>query len=141
MYQYKIKEIIKIVDGDTIDVNIDLGFDVTVKQRVRLDGIDTPESITSNLLEKQMGLESKRYLENWLSDKKDLIISTSKDDKYGRILARISDNTSSICINDEMIKLGYAWSYDGGTKKKDLQELITKKAQAKNPQPLDTKLA
>lgn len=141
MYQYKIKEIIKIVDGDTIDVNIDLGFDVTVKQRVRLDGIDTPESITSNLLEKQMGLESKKYLENWLSDKKDLIINTSKDDKYGRILARISDNTSSTCINDEMIKLGYAWSYDGGTKKKDLQELITKRAQIKNPQALDAKLA
>ena len=88
-----------------------------------------------------MGLESKKYLENWFSNKKDLIISTSKDDKYGIILARISDNTSLTCINDEMIKFGYAWSYDGGTKKKDLQELITKRAQVQNPQALDAKLA
>jgi micrococcal nuclease len=127
MYQYKIKEIIKVVDGDTIDVTIDLGFNVTVKQRVRLDGIDTPEHINSNLEEKKLALESKEYLENWLKNQKDLIINTTKDDKYGRILAKISTHDNSSCINEEMIKLGYAWSYDGGTKKKDLQELINKR--------------
>ena len=62
MYEYKIKEVVKIVDGDTIDVNIDLGFNLTKKERVRVAGIDTPESRTSNAEEKIFGLEAKEHL-------------------------------------------------------------------------------
>lgn len=130
MYQYKIKEILKVVDGDTVDITIDLGFDVTVKQRVRLDGIDAPEHISSNPEEKKLASESKEYLENWLKNQKDLIISTTKDDKYGRILAKISTSDNKICINEEMIRLGYAWTYDGGTKTKNFQELMIKRSKA-----------
>lgn len=128
MYEYKIKEVIKIVDGDTIDVLIDLGFDITIKQRVRLYGIDAPESITSDAKEKKLGIESKEYLKKWLLDKKNLIVKTIKDDKYGRILAKItSQDQDNSCINDEMIKYGYAWLYNGDTKSKDFDALIRKR--------------
>ena len=59
MYEYKVKEVVKVVDGDTIDVVIDLGFDLSKKERVRLAGIDTPESRTRDLDEKKLGLEAK----------------------------------------------------------------------------------
>ena len=68
MYEYKIKEVIKVVDGDTIDILIDLGFDLTKKERVRLAGIDTPECRTKNLEEKELGLEAKEFLKRRLSD-------------------------------------------------------------------------
>lgn len=124
MYEYSIKEIIKIVDGDTLDVLIDLGFGVTIKQRVRLYGIDAPESITSDGKEKKIGLESKEYLRNWLSEKEDLIIKTLKDDKYGRILAKITSRDNNSCVNDDMIKYGYAWLYKDKSEKKDFDHLI-----------------
>ena len=124
MYEYKIKELLKVVDGDTIDVLIDLGFNITIKQRVRLVGIDAPESMSSDQTEKKFGLESKKYLVDWLADKKDLIVRTTKDDKYGRILAKVISHTSMICVNDDMIKFGYAWKYDGGTKNKNFDSLI-----------------
>lgn len=124
MYEYKVKEILKVVDGDTVDVLIDLGFNIILKQRVRLDGIDSPESINSDQVEKKIGLESKKYLTDWLLNKKDLIIKTTKDDKYGRILARILSHDSKICANDDMIKYGYAWKYEGGTKNKDFDSLL-----------------
>ena len=59
MYEYRVKKLIKVVDGDTIDVEIDLGFDISITQRVRLAGIDTPESRTRDLAEKELGLEVK----------------------------------------------------------------------------------
>jgi len=59
MYQYKIKQIVKVIDGDTVDVDIDLGFNLTIRQRVRLKGINAPESRTTNEKEKKLGLESK----------------------------------------------------------------------------------
>ena len=68
MYEYAIKEVLRVVDGDTIDVVIDLGFDLTKKERIRLAGIDTPESRTRNLEEKKMGLEAKEYLQNKLDN-------------------------------------------------------------------------
>ena len=70
MHEYQIKEVIKVVDGDTIDIVIDLGFSIFTKQRIRLAGIDTPESITKDIIEKQFGLEAKETLTKWLGIRK-----------------------------------------------------------------------
>ena len=64
MYEYRVKKVLRVVDGDTIDVDIDLGFNVSYTQRVRLAGIDTPESRTTDLKEKALGLEVKEYLKH-----------------------------------------------------------------------------
>tara|TARA_R100001224_G_C3917307_1_gene114042 strand:- start:79 stop:471 length:393 start_codon:yes stop_codon:yes gene_type:complete len=122
MYEYAIKEIVKIIDGDTIDIIIDLGFSLTKKERVRLAGIDTPECRTRDLEEKTFGLEAKEYLAMRLDASKNLIVKTEKDGKYGRMLGWIHDEDR--CINNDMILLGYAWAYDGGSKQKSLQSLI-----------------
>jgi len=121
MYEYAIKEVLKVVDGDTIDVLIDLGFDLTKKERIRLAGIDTPESRTRNLEEKKMGLEAKEYLQNKLDNCKNLRVKTEKDGKYGRMLGWLHGNDED--INRIMVTEGYAWEYDGGTKEKSLEAL------------------
>jgi micrococcal nuclease len=121
MYEYAIKEVVKVVDGDTIDVLIDLGFNLTKKERIRLAGIDTPESRTRNLEEKKMGLEAKEYLQNKLDNCKNLRVKTEKDGKYGRMLGWIHGNDEN--INNIMVTEGYAWEYDGGTKEKSLEAL------------------
>jgi len=79
MYEYKCKEIKRVVDGDTVDVILDLGFNVLHSVRVRLVGIDTPESRTRDLDEKARGKLAKKFLENWLSqeqvkEKKKIVI-------------------------------------------------------------------
>ena len=89
MYEYYVREVKNIVDGDTIDVVIDLGFNVLFEQRVRLAGIDTPESRTSDKAEKALGLEAKEYLKKHIKAAKNIVIRTEKMDsseKYGRIL-------------------------------------------------------
>ena len=121
MYEYAIKEVVRVVDGDTIDIIIDLGFNLTKKERVRLAGIDAPESRTTDLEEKKMGLESKEFLTRRLNDCVNLKVKTEKDGKYGRMLGWIHCGETN--INEEMIYRGYAWKYDGGTKQKDLEEL------------------
>jgi len=128
MYTYSIKEISKVVDGDTVDVTIDLGFDLTKKERVRLAGIDTPESRTKDLAEKHMGLEAKAYLTELLVAADDLIVKTEKDGKFGRMLGWFYNNKFSVfSINEQLIDEGYAWKYDGGSKEKDLQQLIDRR--------------
>jgi len=123
MYEYKIASVEKVVDGDTVDCTLDLGFGMFCKQRIRLYGIDAPETHSKNLKEKSMGKESKEFLESWLEkNKNNLVIKTFKDDKYGRLLGVIRESTGEV-INDRMVKLGYAWSYDGGTKVKELSQL------------------
>jgi micrococcal nuclease len=131
MYEYHIKKVLKIVDGDTIDVEIDLGFSVSFTQRVRLAGIDTPESRTTDLKEKALGLEVKEYLKNLLDGAEDIVIQTEKPDsseKYGRILGWLFINDDDTSLNEKMINDGYAWEYDGGTKKKDFESLLAKRA-------------
>ena len=131
MYEYRVKKVLKIVDGDTIDVDIDLGFNVSYTQRVRLAGIDTPESRTTDLKEKALGLEVKEYLKHLLEDAEDIIIQTEKPDsseKYGRILGWLFINDEEISVNEKMINDGYAWEYDGGTKQKDFDALLAKRA-------------
>ena len=129
-YIYRIKSITKVVDGDTIDANIDLGFDISLTKRIRLAGIDTPESRTRDLEEKKLGLETKEWLKNRLQFAKDIIIKTELPDsteKYGRILGHLFINGEETSLNNQMITEGYAWEYDGGTKKKDFSVLTSKR--------------
>jgi micrococcal nuclease len=126
MYEYYVRKVENVVDGDTIDVLIDLGFDILFQSRVRLAGIDTPESRTKDLKEKALGLESKEYLKKYLKDAKSVVIKTEKMDsseKYGRILGWLYVNDDTESINDKMINDGYAWGYMGDTKIKDFDAL------------------
>jgi len=130
MYEYRVKKVNKIVDGDTIDVDIDLGFAVSFTQRVRLAGIDTPESRTTDLKEKALGLEVKEKIKKELAAAKDVVIKTEKPDsseKYGRILGWIFLDGNTVSLNQQLIDQGYAWTYGGGTKIKDFNELVAKR--------------
>jgi len=129
-YVYRIRSIAKVVDGDTIDADIDLGFDISLTKRIRLAGIDTPESRTTDAREKNLGLESKEWLKKRLEFAKDIIIRTEKPDsteKYGRIIGHLFINDEETSLNNQMITEGYAWTYDGGTKKKDFDELLSRR--------------
>lgn len=135
MYIYRVKKLIAVVDGDTIDVDIDLGFNVSYSQRVRLAGIDTPESRTKDKFEKSLGLESKEFLKNKLKDAEGIVIKTEKPDsseKYGRILGWLHVDGDTVSVNDHMIEQGYAWPYMGETKVKDFAALAQQKEKAKN---------
>jgi micrococcal nuclease len=130
MYEYRVKQVLKVVDGDTIDVIIDLGFDVSFTSRVRLAGIDTPESRTTDAREKILGQEVKDYLKKALDGATDIVIRTEKVDsseKYGRILGWLFINRETDSLNLQLVNKGYAWAYDGGTKKKDFEELLRKR--------------
>ena len=125
-YIYRIKSVLKVVDGDTIDAAIDLGFDIALEKRIRLSGVDTPESRTTNLKEKAMGLESKEWLKKKLEGAKDIIIKTELPDsteKYGRIIGHLFINGQETSLNNQMITEGYALAYDGGTKDKNFDVL------------------
>jgi micrococcal nuclease len=130
MYEYRVKKVHKVVDGDTIDVDIDLGFSVSFFSRVRLAGIDTPESRTTDAKEKALGLEVKEKLKKELAAAKDVVIKTEKPDsseKYGRILGWVFLDGSDVSLNQKLINEGYAWTYGGGTKIKDFNELVAKR--------------
>jgi micrococcal nuclease len=134
MYEYHVKNLSKVVDGDTIDVDIDLGFDISFSSRVRLAGIDTPESRTADKMEKALGLESKEYLKYKLKDAKSIVIKTEKMDsseKYGRILGWIFIDGQEVSVNQQMIDDGYAWGYLGDTKVKDFDALAKQRAKKK----------
>ena len=114
-YTYSI-EIVKIVDGDTVDVLIDLGFHVTIKKRVRLQGINAPESRTRDLSEKKKGLASKARLKELCSAEEfgapKLVLKCHGLGKYGRVLGEIFNHNCS--INRMMVLEGFAEKYDGG---------------------------
>ena len=129
-YNFRVVEINRVVDGDTIDVTIDLGFDLFKKERVRVAGVDTPEKRTRDLEEKELGIHAT----NWLKEKLDGAISGDDDliirtelvggmGKYGRLLGWLYIGDSELSLNEQMIDEGYAWEYDGGTKQKNFEEL------------------
>ena len=129
-YNFRVIKINRVVDGDTIDVTIDLGFDLYKKERVRVAGVDTPEKRTRDLEEKALGLDAtawlKQKLESAVKGDDDLIIRTELKGgvgKYGRLLGWLYIGDATVSLNENMIDEGYAWSYDGGTKKKDFEEL------------------
>ena len=129
-YIYRIKSVTKVVDGDTIDADIDLGFDISLSKRIRLAGIDTPESRTTNVKEKAMGLESKEWLKKTLEGAKDILIKTELPDsteKYGRIIGHLFINGQETSLNSQMITSGYALAYDGGTKDKNFDVLLERR--------------
>ena len=116
-FSYRINKVTKVVDGDTIDVIIDMGFDIMYKSRVRLFGIDTPESRTRNLDEKKRGLLAKKYLQEALKAGKTLSIKTYKDNetgKFGRILGDVFIDGKS--VNAQMVKDFMAVPYYGQSK-------------------------
>jgi micrococcal nuclease len=134
MYEYHVKKVTNVVDGDTIDVEIDLGFDISFSSRVRLAGIDTPESRTTDKAEKVLGLEAKEYVKSKIKDAKEVVIKTEKMDsseKYGRILGWVFLDGSKVSINEQMIADGYAWGYLGDTKVKDFEALAKVRAKKK----------
>ena len=129
-YNFRVTEINRVVDGDTIDVTIDLGFDLYKKERVRIAGVDTPEKRTRDLEEKALGIDAtnwmKEQLEDAINGESELTIRTELKGgmgKYGRLLGWLYVGDADISLNEAMIIAGYAWSYDGGTKKKDFEEL------------------
>ena len=125
-YIYRIKSVGRVVDGDTIDAAIDLGFDISLTKRIRLAGIDTPESRTKDLAEKELGIDAKNWLKHRLEEAKDIIIRTQLPDsteKYGRIIGQLYINGEDVPLNQQMITEGYALEYDGGTKDKDWEPL------------------
>ena len=117
MYEYRIKKVVKVVDGDTVDLEIDLGFSLTKKERCRIAGIDTPECRTRNKEEKQYGIAAKTYMAGMLKNAKELRVRTEKDGKYGRMLGWIYADDNELSLNEQMVVDGYAWGYDGGTKR------------------------
>ena len=132
-YIYRIKQILKVVDGDTIDADIDLGFDISLSKRIRLAAVDTPESRTADANEKKYGLESKEWLKHKVENAKNILIKTELPDsteKYGRIIGHLFINDQETSLNNQMIIEGYAWNYDGGTKKKNFAELDAKRTRS-----------
>jgi micrococcal nuclease len=130
MYEYRIKKVLKVVDGDTIDVDIDLGFNISYTQRVRLAGIDTPESRTKDAREKTLGLEVKDKLKKAIDAAKTVVVKTELPDsseKYGRILGWVYLDGDTISLNEQLIEQGYAWGYMGETKVKDFDALLAKR--------------
>jgi len=129
-YNFRVVEINRVLDGDTIDVTIDLGFDLFKKERVRIAGVDTPEKRTRNLEEKALGIDAtnwlKEKLEGAVAGDDDLVIRTELVGgvgKYGRLLGWLYIGDASLSLNEMMITEGYAWAYDGGTKQKNFEEL------------------
>jgi len=129
-YNFRVIEIDRVVDGDTIDVTIDLGFDLYKKERVRVAGVDTPEKRTRNLEEKELGIDAtewlKAKLEGAVDGDDDLVIRTELDGgvgKYGRLLGWLYIGDSDLSLNEQMITEGYAHPYDGGTKDMNLEAL------------------
>ena len=122
-YNFRVTEINKVVDGDTIDVTIDLGFDLYKKERVRIAVVDTPEKRTRDLEEKELGIDAtnwmKENLEGAIDGDDELTIRTELKGgvgKYGRLLGWLYVGDEEISLNELMIQEGYAWAYDGGTK-------------------------
>jgi micrococcal nuclease len=133
MFEYYVKKVTKVVDGDTIDVDIDLGFSISFSSRVRLAGIDTPESRTTNKEEKVLGLEVKKVLTERIANAKSIVIRTEKMDsteKYGRILGWLYLDGEALSVNEALVAGGYAWGYMGDTKVKDFEALKKKRAES-----------
>ena len=129
-YNFRVVKINRVVDGDTIDVTIDLGFDLLKKERVRIAGVDTPEKRTRDKEEKVLGIDAtnwmKEKLEGAIDGESELTIRTELKGgmgKYGRLLGWLYIGDENVSLNEQMIDEGYAWGYDGGTKQKNFEEL------------------
>ena len=118
MYEYKVK-ITRVIDGDTCDIDVDLGFGIFTKDRIRFMGIDTPESRTRNKKEKALGLAAKARLKEILKENKgNIILRTSKEGKgkFGRIIGTLLIYDGKTSVNQMLIDEGHARDYFGGSK-------------------------
>ena len=116
MYEYRCK-ILRVVDGDTVDVDIDLGFGVWMhKQRIRMYGIDTPESRTRDLVEKKFGKASKKHLKTILEEAESIELVSHDKGKFGRILGDLFIGSNETSVNQQMILDHHAVAYTGGNK-------------------------
>ena len=129
-YNFRVTKIVKVLDGDTIDVLIDLGFYLFKKERVRIAGVDTPEKRTRDLEEKALGIDATNWLKAKLTETikgdEELTIRTELKGgvgKYGRLLGWLYVGDATLSLNEQMITEGYAWAYDGGTKQKNFEDL------------------
>ena len=129
-YNFRVTKIDKVLDGDTIDVTIDLGYELYQKERVRIAGVETPEKRTKNLEEKELGIDAtnwlKKELEDVLAGDDELIVRTELHGgvgKYGRLLGWLYVGDEQVSLNEQMITQGYAHAYDGGTKDMNLEKL------------------
>lgn len=114
MYTYKISNIDRVVDGDTVDVTIDLGFKIHTKQRVRMYGINTPETRTRDKEEKKRGLASKERLIQLLDTPEDIILISHGVGKFGRVLGELK--IKDVSVNDTLVNEGHAVKYFGGSR-------------------------
>ena len=113
-------KVLSVVDGDTLDLMVDLGFNIHHKIRVRLYGVNTPESRTKDLAEKELGMKAKSFTSDWLTRHQWVFVNTipDKNDKYGRILAKIYssekiEDPTTACLNTDIIQAGFAREYYG----------------------------
>ena len=129
-YNFRVVKINRVVDGDTIDVTLDLGFSLTKKERVRIAGVDTPEKRTRDKEEKTLGIDATNWMKEKLTETikgdEELVIRTELKGgvgKYGRLLGWLYVGDDEFSLNEQMITEGYAWPYDGGTKQKNFEDL------------------
>jgi micrococcal nuclease len=106
MYQYRIKKIKRVIDGDTVDLDIDLGFGITLSHRVRLKDINAAETKTKDLEEKAEGIKARLWLEKELSKPGEWVIETTKEDKYGRMLGTLYLVGEPVTVNEKMLNEG-----------------------------------
>ena len=115
MYKYNAK-LDRVVDGDTVDVLVDLGFNTWKKVRIRMHGMNAPESRTRDLEEKKFGLASKEYLKHWIEEQEYVMIESTEKGKFGRVLGNVWNPECTVCVNTKMIEDHHAVEYTGQNK-------------------------
>jgi len=113
MYTYRVIKIDRVIDGDTVDAILDLGFDITIKQRLRIIGIDTPELRSRDIEERLKARAAKDFAEQWFMANDALVVTTFKGDKYGRILGDFQTKHGSESFAEAILSSGHASVYDG----------------------------
>ena len=113
MYTYKVLRIDRVVDGDTVDATIDLGFNITIKQRLRIINVDTPELRSSDPEERVRAVAAKEFAEQWLSANGQMVVTTYKDDKWGRMLGDFRREHQAESFSEALLSSGHAVKYGG----------------------------
>lgn len=113
MYTYKVLKVNRVIDGDTVDVTLDLGFGLSLKQRLRVIGVDTPEMKSSDPTERERAQAAKVFAEQWLISDGQMVVTTYKDDKYGRILGDFKREDHVESFSEALLSSGHATRYGG----------------------------
>lgn len=113
MYTYRVLRVDRVVDGDTVDVVLDLGFGISIKQRLRVMGVNTPEIRSPDAERRVKAQAAKVFAEQWLLSEGSMIVTTYKDDKYGRILGDFKHSGHSESFSEALLSAGLAERYLG----------------------------